>query len=515
MKVTISTNKFFDRKPNANEIGKDLSDAVFETIDIKPSDFSTIVEKGCVLSCNCNSVKYGYHYDKKANYRGIQFVLIDVDECDLSIDEILNRMKYKPTVVHSSYSHLNENKQYKNCYHFYFFLDEEIEGIENYTKLFNIFSEGIEDILDTKVNCPQRIVFTNHKDNEHFEYHQNDTIFKVKDFIDVNENKLRNLNDIINWTKNYSTHILLHDHSICEGEKNVQLENHYNIDDDFFNDLNSLKRSELVDKYFPIYSFFRESEYKIDNSKSYIDLRNQNYYEVFNKTRFDGDKGKFVKKKVENGNRHHQLFLDAIQFKAANPSITIEGLILALVNEVLNYYDNSDKEMNNKLIIQTALNVFNSDYKASKSKKKIKVNKSYFYENECSIQKKIGVAKRDLKDDAIGEVIDLNLSLEDNLDVIRKNGISLKKKRLVEFCERYNIKLKTNKEIRNDKIIDLYKTNKDLSIAKLEQICIMNGIDVSSKTIERIIKEYLKSNQTKIYAQLNYCVYDTKLASVV
>lgn len=516
MKVTISTNKFFERKPNANEIGKELSDAEFETIDIKPSDFSTIVEKGCVLSCNCNSVKYGYHYDKKANYRGIQFVLIDVDESDLSIDEILNRMKYKPTVVHSSYSHLNENKQFLNCYHLYFFLDEEIEGIENYTKLFNIFSEGIEDILDSKVNCPQRIVFTNHKDNEHFEYHQNDTIYKVKDFFDTNENKLRNLNDIINSAKNYSTHILLHDHSICEGEKNAELENHYNIDNDFFNDLNSLKRSELVDKYFPIYPFFRESEYKIDNSKSYIDLRNQNYYEVFNKTRFDGDKGKFVKKKVENGNRHHQLFLDAIQFKAINPSITIEGLILALVNEVLNYYDNSDKEMNNKLIIQTALNVFNGDYKAYKSKKKIKANKSYFYANECSIQKKIGVAKRDLKDDAIGEVIDLNLSLEDNLDVIRKNGISLKKKRLIEFCERYNIKLKTNKEIRNDKIIDLYKTNKDLSYSNLEQICIMNGICVSQDTIERIIKEYLnESNQTKMHAQLKYCVYETKLASVV
>ena len=501
MKVTISTNKFFERKPNANEIGKELSDAVFETIDIKPSDFSTIVEKGCVLSCNCNSVKYDYHYDKKTNYKGIQFVLIDVDECDLSIDEILNRMKYKPTVVHSSYSHLNENKQFKNCYHLYFFLDEEIEGIENYTKLFNIFSEGIDDILDSKVNCPQRIVFTNHKNNEHFEYHQNETIYKVKDFIDVNQNKLRNLNDIINSPKNDSTQ---------------QLDNHYNIDNDFFNDLNSLKRSELVDKYFPIYPFLRESEYKIDNSKSYIDLRNQDYYEVFNKTRFDGDKGKFVKKKVKNGNRHHQLFLDAIQFKAANPSISIEGLILALVNEVLNYYDNSDKEMNNKLIIQTAFNVFNGDYKASKSKKKIKVNKSYFYENECSIQKKIGVAKRDLKDDAIGEVIDLNLSLEDNLDVIRKNGISLKKKRLVEFCERYNLKLKTNKEIRNDKIIELYNSNKDLSIAKLETICEMNGIDISSKTIERLIKNYLnESNQTKMNAQLKYCVYDTKLSSVV
>lgn len=275
MKVTISTNKFFERKPNANEIGKELSDAVFETIDIKPSDFSTIVEKGCVLSCNCNSVKYDYHYDKKSNYKGIQFVLIDVDECDLSIDEILNRMKYKPTVFHSSYSHLKENKQFLSCYHLYFFLDEEIEGIENYTKLFDIFSEGIEDILDCKVKCPQRIVFTNFKNNDNFEYHFDDIIYKVKDFLDTNQNELRNLNDILNWTKNDSTHILYNRYNICDESKNVQVDNHYNIDDDFFNDLNSLKRSELVDKYFPIYPFLRESEYKIDNTKSYIDLRNQ------------------------------------------------------------------------------------------------------------------------------------------------------------------------------------------------------------------------------------------------
>ena len=87
---------------------------------------------------------------------------------------------------------------------------------------------------------------------------------------------------------------------------------------------------------------------------------------------------------------------------------------------------------------------------------------------------------------------------------------------MVEFCERYNIKLKTNKEIRNDKIIDLYKENKDLSYSKLKTICEMNGIDISSKTIERLIKDYLnESNQTKMNAQLKYCVYDTKLASVV
>ena len=85
----------------------------------------------------------------------------------------------------------------------------------------------------------------------------------------------------------------------------------------------------------------------------------------------------------------------------------------------------------------------------------------------------------------------------------------------MKFCERYNIKLKTNKEIRNDKIIELYNSNKDLSYSKLKTICEMNGIDVSQDTIERIIKEYLKCNQTKMNAQIKYCVYDTKLASVV
>ena len=121
-----------------------------------------------------------------------------------------------------------------------------------------------------------------------------------------------------------------------------------------------------------------------------------------------------------------------------------------------------------------------------------------------------------MKDDAIGELINLSLSLEDNLNEIRNNGISLNKKRLVEFCERYNIKLKTNKEIRNSKIINLYHSNKDLSIAKFKTICEMNGINVSHNTIEKIIKDYLnESNQTKIYAQIKYCVYDSKLASVV
>lgn len=258
-------------------------------------------------------------------------------------------------------------------------------------------------------------------------------------------------------------------------------------------------RSELVQKYFLIYPFYRESVVMPDPNKSYIDLTGMDYFEVDNKTKWDAKQKKSVKVKVKIGNRHNQLFIDAIQLKACYPNITIEGLVLGLINEVLQYYDNSDKEMNNRTIIETAMKVYNdSSLTARKSNKKFKVNKNYFIDNNilCSQQQRVGLARRDKKDDEILECLDLSLTVENNIKELGKVGIKVTKKRLIDLITRYNIDIKTEKQVRDEKVLNIYKNNIGKSLRDLEKICKSQGINISYRTIDRLIND--KSEKSDI-----------------
>lgn len=89
----------------------------------------------------------------------------------------------------------------------------------------------------------------------------------------------------------------------------------------------------------------------------------------------------------------------------------------------------------------------------------------------------------------IVRLINLNDSFEDNLERIQNNNIDISKHRFTILCKKFKIKLKTRKEINYQKIIDIYKRNPTLSSRKLEEIAKQNNINVSYRTIQKIIKQ--------------------------
>ena len=104
-----------------------------------------------------------------------------------------------------------------------------------------------------------------------------------------------------------------------------------------------------------------------------------------------------------------------------------------------------------------------------------------------SKNKAVGVLNKLRKDDEIGENIDLSLSLDENIKLFKTNGIKITKQRLIQFCSDYEVELLSEKEIRNQKIIELHNQFPQLSARKLEQICNENGINVKYSTIQRVL----------------------------
>ena len=464
MKISIS-NKQFTSKPT--NVGAEFYIVKFETKAINYNDFKTIIEEGYALSCNCKDEVYPYvNYDKALNYKGVQYVLIDIDECELTYDEIVQNMEFKPSFAHTSYSHMSPSKGGKNCYHFYFILNEEIKTIKDYNFYFHKFSKSIEKIIDKRVTLPYRLVFTNHKSNSNFELIDNQIVYNIDDLSIMNC-------DVVNEENTDDLSI-----EVEEEESNFQ------------KDIKLLKRSELIEKYKDVINYHRATQIEVEDNVSFINLEGVEYYEVFNKLKFDNINKKSIKNKVKIGKRHHQLFLDAIQLKAINTNITLDELVFALIYEVYNFYDNSDNELTNKVIIATAKSVMNGEYIATQSKKKTKVNRKFFKNFIGKQQEKSGIARRDKKDSEIGEMIDLNLTFEENLKMLKENNIKIEKRRLIEFYNRHNLPILSIKERRNERIIEIYTNNSTLSVREIANKLKEEGMKVSKSTVATIINEY-------------------------
>nr|DAJ20164.1 MAG TPA: arginine repressor [Siphoviridae sp. ctTYz13] len=463
MKITISTKKFTNKPTN---VGSEFYNVKFETKTINYNDFNAIIEEGYALSCNCRDEVYPYvNYDKALNYRGIQYVLIDIDECKLTYDEIIENMEYLPSFAHTSYSHLSPSKGGKNCYHFYFILNEEIKTIKDYNFYFHKFSKSISKIIDKRVTLPYRLVFTNHISNDNYQLIDNQIVYNIDDL------------SIMNC-------------DVVDEENADDLSIEVEEESNFQKDMKSLKRSELIERYKDVIDYHRATQIEVEDNVSFINLENIEYYEVFNKLKFDNINKKSVKNKIKIGKRHHQLFLDAIQLKAINSNITLDELVFALIYEVYNFYDNSDNELNNNVIMATAKSVMEGEYTAYQSRKKTKVNRKFFKNFIGKQQEKSGIARRDKKDSEIGEMIDLSLSFEENLQMLKANNIKIEKRRLIDFYNRHNLPILTLKERRNERIIEIYNENSTLSVREIATILKEEGMKVSKSTVATIINEY-------------------------
>ena len=462
------TLKLFENKP----VPSNLKKLEFYTEDCPLEECVNYTLNGHIITYNFQDtcfVREGHYMRDK--YLSTQFIIVDVDHSVLSAKEIISRMKFKPTFWHTSYSH---KKDGEHRYHFYICFKEPIYGEENFRTAYNMVIEGIEDLADNHCADCHRIFYTSNRNYPDYEYDYTGILYDVpEECTKPCINPLPKTHKLTNTNKITGTAPL---------------------SGDFWNDFNTMQRGGFLMKYHLQYPFYYETPIDFQG-KSYYDLSNTDYY-IVNPLRykFDKDKRKMVRNKVKIGERHGQLFKDAIQFRAVNPSITLEGLVVALVHDVLSFYDNSDGEMTNRTIFSEAKDIMNDPHSPIKSNKKLKVNMAYFYDDSMSVPQKVGQARKDHTDDRIAEAIENNglrpmvTSIEDVLCVLRENSIRITKKRLLQFCDRYDMNFPSKKELDHRQVLFLHYQNPNLSSRQLEDLCKSKGIKISYKTIQTIIK---------------------------
>ena len=498
MQITIANKRLNNKPYTQKEKGTYFKDLRFKQGNFKVEDLNKIIGNGYTLTYlykDCEFVRdNGYMVN---NYVGTQFICIDVDECDIPPASFIEKIKYIPTVVHTTFSNLSERKDYKYCYHLLYCFDEIIYGEENFQLVFNKLCEDYRDKVDEQAKDCHRVIFSSNSSLPHYEYYASNIEYKVNDFI--KEETYDDLNSFFGeykdngCDKNSVADISLTSSLNISEETKVSQDTSFTLDKQFFYDMNTMKRSEFIYTYSSTYPYITETYIDPERYENgYVDLRNDEYYVVPTaQFRWNADTQRAEIPKTKIGTRNTMMWLDALCFMKIVPNLTKEYLVYLLTTEVYRNFDNSDKELTNQCIIDKCKEVWNNNgkYIAKPIRKMFKIDKDYWRErgmdNWLSITNYI---RKIMKCEDMGSLYDPSLTIEGNITMFKEFGLNTTPKSLKAWLDVYGIPYQTNKDVRNELVLKLYDEDNTRSCRDIEELCKQNNISVSYRTILRLLK---------------------------
>lgn len=482
MIISISS-KSLTEKPNTQKEKSDyFKNLKFKTEDFSKDDIKEIIDKGYTITYlyKDNEFDRGHHYMSN-NYLGTQFICVDIDKCDVSPKEFVDMIKHKPSVLHTTFSNLTEKKDYKYCYHLLYFFDQIIYGENNFHYVFNLLTEDYKEYIDKQAMDCHRVMFTTNSSLNNYEYYDYGITYKVNDFISDEDN---------DWDKMSGTIKSNIPQTIYQESKDLSQDKEFILDKDFLYNMYSMTRSEFIYSYSSTYPYITETCIEPDRFVSgYADLRNDDYYVVpTSQYRWDVKTQRPYIPKIKEGHRNTMLWLDTLYFIKIVPEITKEHLVYMLTTEVYRNFDNTDNQLTNQFIINKCKEVWNNidNINVRPIKKSFKIDKEYWLErgmdNWLSITNHI---RKQMKCEDFGSLYDYSLTIEQNIKEFRNYGVRTTSKTLRTWLEENGIPYTTDKEVRDEHVIALYKEDPSRSSREIERLC-----NVNYRTIQRILKKY-------------------------
>ena len=515
MKITIAVDPVKNKPRTQEELNEYFGGLKFKTGNFPISYWKEIIENGYTVTYCFKDEEFkrekGY---QKNNYIGTEFIVVDVDELDEDPDTFVSKLKYQPTIYHTTFSNLTEYKNNKPCIHLIYCFDEFIPGENNFRTIFDMLVEGVD--YDKKARDCHRCIFTSNSELKGFIYRETGKIYHMSDFIQEKQDTLDTLFKKDKVSKNESAQYIVLERDNILSEQKITQSNLFGLSDSFKKEYYGSKREDFIKNNSIRYDFYTST--RIDptmyNEKGYADLRGINYFEVPSaKYRWDHINNKPIIQKIKNGQRNNTLWLDAIAFMMIIQGITPEHLVYCLTREVYEHYMNSDMELSNTFIISKAKDVWNSINSIDKRpvRKKFKIYMPYWKSQGITDVLQISrIIMKDIKDNDFGTYYDFSKTLEQNLTDFKELGIRTTKRTLEKWLKENNLEYTTDKQIRNNYIIELYKQGN--STREIERICKTEGINVSQKTVVNIINKVSKNESAQyIVLEREYILRQQKI----
>lgn len=470
MYITVSTVGF-ERKPLSNEMGK--IEYVRKNLSI--DEIAEYIKNGHVLSANFtedDSTVIRQTQRCYENFISTSMIMIDLDgEVELELNELIENLKFKPSIAYTTFSHLIEYKG--NRYRLLYLFENEIDDIKLYKDIYKIIVSSFDFKL--KDNCGSNVtqaVFGSKKDCILI---KSNRIYSISNFIDISLFNKNNITNSINQIS-HSNYIYNKENNIIRLERPIQISHLNSInkeeeniirlerliqDDEYIEDYWNMSHSDLLSKYQDKYPLFEHTPlYQADDDTPYIFLP-PDYIEIKRYWLIDyiysenGSVKTYTTKprKIKDGEgRKKKLFINGILRRMMIPTITFEHLLNCLVFELYHYIDNSKDIIKKKQLFDIAINAWSADLDKYEELRQsdcrtFVVNDKYCIKHDVSRATARNISRKAITYDKIGALYDCNLTDKQNLEVFKEHGLKASFKTLQRFREAFGITKYKNKAL--------------------------------------------------------------------
>ena len=412
------------------------------------------------------------------NFEYANVLFVDVDDTDLGFNEFIDSLTMKPTIAYTTFSHIEKGNRYRLVY----VLTDKVTHEEEYSMLvyssviyFRTIHPGfmidlhslycVQPMYGTKSNALTYVSDFVYSKNDFLKYYDYDLSEHIHDEwneIEREKKEAKKLEEAMtngteiapkeeketkktNVKKKKTKKEANHRRSSSEYEINDK----EFIDDFFSTDLyDEVHLNAFIYKYRNIYPYFDETPLTAPSDQMVIIIpddprKYQKIHREYITNSFKDVNGNKVTrkeiKKIRIGERTHRMYVDSQLRKVMVDNVTPEHLLYCLVVDFKNAYDTSDKEIDNKKLYQAAFNAYYDDMllNLKKDKREFIVNIAYcqkYGKDKRTVANEYRTIK---KDEEIAKLYDFNLSVKENLRILKENKVDVCQSRLYEFYNKY------------------------------------------------------------------------------
>lgn len=448
-KISVSVSNYnFKTKSETEKLAKKL---VFTPTKLDLSEITDLINNGYVLTHIFQpdfELKPFSTYEKAVeNFVHAQFVTIDIDGIEEynTLSSLLSSIDLTPSLAYTTLSHQTTTEEgiYKgNRYRLIYVFDNLIQSAGQYKLLYdciiNYLSSKIENLVcDSHMRNPSQMAYGSTAENrDNKEVYNNNVIYSFTDFI--------------NFKPVYQSARTKKEKQYVNSFEKLDEALYTVKDENFIKDFGSkLGNETLVSKYSDKYIVHEHTPLpEVDENQKFIFLP-ENYIEirrederVYNKATKKWKKTGNVRKYRNGEGRKVKLFINALIRRYMIPDITLDHLLYCLMYELDNYYINipGNDYITRDKVMNIAKNAFSIDFKGenvgnwfkknNKNKRKYIVNKEYATKNDTTVQYLTNTGKKEKNDNIVAKYFDINLSIKENLKVLKENGYTYGKDKL-------------------------------------------------------------------------------------
>lgn len=459
LKVSISIQGY-TQKPQGKEVAQIRYNK--QTLTIQQL-IDNISQGHCITHCfEDYDEEFGQSTKKIENFRYTQLIGIDIDDADTDLYTYISSLVYKPTLAYTTFSHNIKGNRYRLIYIF----NQKIKGAELYCNVYKWLTQD----LNLKDNCMQSCAQQMYGTNANAEWYITDTTYDIPTECFQSTTECKSIiSKSVKSEQKVSKTQKCQKYQKWQSEYNNREEVHYignalNEENDTFSDnavvkaLYSMSPQDFIYYYRQTYDYFTSTPLHYEDGYALIP---EDYYEIKRPWYKDkvGDKTITVVKTIRDGEqRRKRLCNTAIILRAIKRDISFEHLLYILVCERQYYYDNQDKALSNKELINIAKWAIELPSEQINPKKikhpKFKVDKSYWAEKGITARQAANIVRGIIKEQEIGSVYDFNLTDKENLAMMKEYGIKVSQRSLTNFKRKYKINYPKSVKSSNPNIIE-------------------------------------------------------------